>query len=71
MALTSDTEKCKGGSMPPPGVQFMQLLARAVVARLKLRNRKEPVPENTEQDDAQSSDSTGGVLNVAHCHHSD
>ena len=70
MALTSETEKCKGGSMPPPGVQFMQLLARAVVARLKLRNRKEPVPQNTEHD-AQSSDSTGGILNVAHCHHSD
>tara|TARA_R110002072_G_scaffold301976_1_gene483170 strand:- start:1785 stop:1973 length:189 start_codon:yes stop_codon:yes gene_type:complete len=37
----TDSEKAPDNSMPPPLTQFLRLLAKATVARLKRRNRDE------------------------------
>ena len=37
----TDSENAPDNSMPPPLTQFLRLLAKATVARLKRRNRDE------------------------------
>ena len=70
MKCRTDSEKATDNSMPPPLTQFLRLLARATVARLKRRNGDEQNRPTECKDTTQPIVSKGELPDVTHRHDS-